>query len=140
MLSLYSGVISRLDLLWKLWNSKNNQYYICEVSSYYHKKYINPFKVRPVTCYQCQVIFPKCCEHLYRSMCLHTMMDYLDKVSVFNDTNPGVCKAYHYCFLAQICPVLLKVHHTQGGWSTEFFVGLRRALSDEDKNPVLHDK
>ena len=56
----------------------------------------------------CEYTFPKCCELLYRDVCLHAVMDYFDDVGVYNSTHIGVRRAFHQCFMAQVRPVILK--------------------------------
>ena len=56
----------------------------------------------------CKYTFPKCCELLYRDVCLQAVMDYFDNVGVFNSTHIGICRAFHECFMAQVRLVILK--------------------------------
>ena len=56
----------------------------------------------------CFGIFPKCCEVLFCSVCLHAVMDYFDKVGVHNATDLGVCKAFQVAFIAQVKHPLLE--------------------------------
>ena len=76
----------------------------------------DPCEVRPGKCLNCFGTFPKCCELLYRTMCLQAVMDYFDKVGVVNATHIGVRHVFHACFMTQVRPVLLKKY---GRYETE---------------------